>query len=44
VATASLLVVEDEPSIQELLSFTLGAAGYGVRAAGSVAAARQAIN
>jgi two-component system phosphate regulon response regulator PhoB len=40
---AAILVVEDEPAIQELVAFTCTASGYVVRRAESVAAARAAI-
>jgi two-component system phosphate regulon response regulator PhoB len=40
---ASILIVEDEPAIQELVSFTCTSNGYGVRRAESVAEAQQAI-
>jgi two-component system phosphate regulon response regulator PhoB len=39
----SILVVEDEPSIQELVSFSCGSSGYKVRRAESVKAAQEAI-
>ena len=41
--TASILVVEDEPAIQELVSFTCSSNGYRVRHAESVGAAQEAI-
>ena len=41
--TASILVVEDEPAIQELVSFTCSSNGYRVRRAESVGAAQEAI-
>jgi two-component system, OmpR family, phosphate regulon response regulator PhoB len=41
--TASILVVEDEPAIQELVSFTCSSNGFKVRRAESVGAAQQAI-
>jgi two-component system phosphate regulon response regulator PhoB len=41
--TASILVVEDEPAIQELVSFTCSSNGYKVRRAESVGAAQEAI-
>lgn len=40
---ASILVVEDEPAIQELVTYTCSAQGYAVRRADSVTAAREAI-
>lgn len=40
---ASILVVEDEPAIQELVSFTCTSNGFEVQRAESVAAAQQAI-
>ncbi|GAB4473458.1 MAG: phosphate regulon transcriptional regulator PhoB [Burkholderiaceae bacterium] len=40
---ASILVVEDEPAIQELVSFTCESSGFEVRRAESVAAAQRAI-
>ena len=39
----SILVVEDEPAIQELVSFTCTSNGYSVRRAESVSAAQEAI-
>jgi two-component system phosphate regulon response regulator PhoB len=39
----SILVVEDEPAIQELVSFSCASNGYKVRRADSVRAAREAI-
>jgi two-component system, OmpR family, phosphate regulon response regulator PhoB len=39
----SILVVEDEPAIQELVSFACGNGGYKVRRADSVCAAQEAI-
>ena len=39
----SILVVEDEPAIQELVSFSCSSSGYRVRRADSVGAAREAI-
>ena len=39
----SILVVEDEPAIQELVAFTCSSSGYSVRRADSVRAAREAI-
>lgn len=42
-ASASILVVEDEPAIQELVSFTCTSQGYRVLRAGSVGAARASI-
>src|SRR5512137_2688455 len=39
----SILVVEDEPAIQELVSFACGSSGYAVRRADSVRAAEEAI-
>jgi two-component system phosphate regulon response regulator PhoB len=39
----SILVVEDEPAIQELVSFSCASSGYKVRRADSVRAAREAI-
>jgi len=39
----SILVVEDEPAIQELVSFACGNGGYKVRRADSVRAAQEAI-
>lgn len=41
--TPSVLVVEDEPAIQELVSFTCSNDGYAVRRAGSARAAADAI-
>lgn len=41
--TASILIVEDEPAIQELVSYTCTAQGYQVRGAPSVGAAVEAI-
>jgi two-component system phosphate regulon response regulator PhoB len=41
--SASILVVEDEPAIQELVSFTCTNGGYRVKRADSVLAAQQAI-
>jgi two-component system phosphate regulon response regulator PhoB len=41
--TASILVVEDEPAIQELVAYTCSSNGYTVRRAESVGAAREAI-
>lgn len=40
---ASILVVEDEPAIQELVAYTCSSSGYQVRRAESVAGAREAI-
>ncbi|UCG97837.1 MAG: phosphate regulon transcriptional regulator PhoB [Burkholderiales bacterium] len=40
----SILVVEDEPAIQELVSFACSSAGYEVRRADSVGTAREAID
>ena len=40
---ASILVVEDEPAIQELVAYTCSSNGYTVRRADSVGAARDAI-
>jgi two-component system phosphate regulon response regulator PhoB len=40
---ASILVVEDEPAIQELVSFTCESGGFEVRRAESVASAQRAI-
>ena len=40
---ASILVVEDEPAIQELVAYTCSSNGYTVRRAESVGAAREAI-
>lgn len=42
-ANASILVVEDEPAIQELVAFSCGNSGYRVRKADSVGAAESAI-
>jgi two-component system phosphate regulon response regulator PhoB len=39
----SILVVEDEPAVQELVSFACSNGGYGVRRADSVRAAQEAI-
>jgi len=39
----AILVVEDEPAIQELVSFTCSSSGYRVRRADSVRAAQEAI-
>jgi len=41
--SASILVVEDEPAIQELVAFSCGNSGYKVRRAESVGAAETAI-
>ncbi|HUN93076.1 MAG TPA: phosphate regulon transcriptional regulator PhoB [Burkholderiaceae bacterium] len=41
--TASILVVEDEPAIQELVSFSCSNSGFSVRRADSVDSARAAI-
>jgi two-component system phosphate regulon response regulator PhoB len=41
--SASILVVEDEPAIQELVAYTCSSNGYTVRRAESVSAAREAI-
>jgi len=41
--SASILVVEDEPAIQELVAYTCSSNGYEVRRAESVAGAREAI-
>jgi two-component system phosphate regulon response regulator PhoB len=41
--TTSILVVEDEPAIQELVSFSCSSSGFAVRRADSVDAARAAI-
>ncbi|HTN49734.1 MAG TPA: phosphate regulon transcriptional regulator PhoB [Burkholderiaceae bacterium] len=41
--SASILVVEDEPAIQELVAYTCSSNGYTVRRAESVGAARDAI-
>jgi two-component system phosphate regulon response regulator PhoB len=41
--SGSILVVEDEPAIQELVSFACGNGGYKVRRADSVRAAQEAI-
>ncbi|MCU0765620.1 MAG: phosphate regulon transcriptional regulator PhoB [Burkholderiaceae bacterium] len=41
--SGSILVVEDEPAIQELVSFACSGGGYKVRRADSVRAAREAI-
>jgi two-component system, OmpR family, phosphate regulon response regulator PhoB len=41
--SASILVVEDEPAIQELVAYTCSSNGYSVRRADSVGAARAAI-
>jgi two-component system phosphate regulon response regulator PhoB len=41
--SASILVVEDEPAIQELVSFTCTNSGYAVRRADSARAAQEAI-
>lgn len=40
---ASILIVEDEPAIQELVAYTCSSNGFAVRRAESVNAARQAI-
>jgi two-component system phosphate regulon response regulator PhoB len=40
---ASILIVEDEPAIQELVAYTCSSNGFAVRRAESVSAARQAI-
>src|SRR5512147_2212615 len=39
----SILVVEDEPAIQELVSFSCSSSGYKVRRADTVRAAQEAI-
>src|SRR5512147_2711215 len=39
----SILVVEDEPAIQELVSFSCASSGYKVRRADSVRSAQEAI-
>jgi two-component system phosphate regulon response regulator PhoB len=41
--TASILIVEDEPAIQELVAYACSANGYAVRRAESVGSARDAI-
>jgi two-component system phosphate regulon response regulator PhoB len=41
---ASILIVEDEPAIQELVAYTCNSNGYSVRRADSVGAAREAIS
>ena len=41
---ASILVIEDEPAIQELVAYTCSTHGYTVRRADSVGAARDAID
>jgi two-component system, OmpR family, phosphate regulon response regulator PhoB len=41
--TTSILIVEDEPAIQELVSFSCSSSGFAVRRADSVDAARAAI-
>lgn len=41
--SASILIVEDEPAIQELVAYTCSSNGYAVRRAESVGAARDAI-
>jgi two-component system phosphate regulon response regulator PhoB len=41
--SASILVVEDEPAIQELVAYTCSSNGYAVRRADSVGAAHDAI-
>jgi len=41
--SASILVVEDEPAIQELVSYACANGGYAVRRAGSVQAAQEAV-
>jgi len=41
---ASILIVEDEPAIQELVAYTCSSNGYSVRRAESVSAARQEID
>jgi two-component system phosphate regulon response regulator PhoB len=41
--SASILIVEDEPAIQELVAYTCSSNGYAVRRAESVGAAREAI-
>ncbi len=43
VVAASILIVEDEPAIQELVAYTCSSNGYSVRRADSVRAAREAI-
>jgi len=43
VSNASILVVEDEPAIQELVAFSCGNSGYRVRKADSVGAAEASI-
>src|SRR5437879_9135620 len=42
-SNASILVVEDEPSIQELIAFSCSSNGYRVRRAESAGAAESAI-
>ena len=42
--TASILVIEDEPAIQELVAYTCSTQGYTVRRADSVGAGRDAID
>ena len=41
---ASILVIEDEPAIQELVAYTCSAQGYTVRRADSASAGRDAID
>jgi two-component system phosphate regulon response regulator PhoB len=43
-SATSILVIEDEPAIQELVAYTCTAQGYEVRRAESVSAARSAID
>jgi two-component system phosphate regulon response regulator PhoB len=43
-SATSILVIEDEPAIQELVAYTCSAQGYNVRRADSVRAAREAID
>ena len=42
--SASILVIEDEPAIQELVAYTCSAQGYSIRRADSVGAGRQEID
>lgn len=43
-SAASILVIEDEPAIQELIAYTCGSQGYSVRRADSVRTGREAID
>jgi two-component system phosphate regulon response regulator PhoB len=43
-SATSILVIEDEPAIQELVAYTCSTQGFSVRRADSVRAAREAID